>query len=163
MDYVLDIIDTCGSEQDKYMTPKGAKGYCMISSVEVCNKIGWEDVELIYTRHYNNPDGRWLEMQQHSDHFAVYVPEDGLVLDYTMRQFDPATPFPYVGTIAAWTNLLSIAWEHQNLVVTTGKLCTNCQKVGNLCTCCTTCGEPPHVCACTGALTWVFKKFQESA
>lgn len=147
MDYVLGIIDACGDEHDKFMSAKASAGQCYITTHKVGALIGWNEIEMIYAENLNNPDGRFYELNQYSNHYAIYVPEEGLVLDYTLRQFNAATPFPYVGTVDAWTLVLAEAWEYKNVSPVTGLLCMDCEHVGKLCNCCGDCG-PRHDCNC---------------
>lgn len=161
MDYVLGIIDEVADEFDRFQVASNASGYCRITTEKLGERLDWTDVEMIYTNHNNDPDGRYLRLQQYSDHFALYIPEEGLVLDYTMRQFDPATPFPYVGTVDAWKELLAVAWDVTELHTTTGLLCESCEMVGDRCECCEECYE--YLCDCESSLTWVNKKLSQSA
>lgn len=161
MDYVLGIIDEVGNEYDKFQIPSVASGYCRVVTEKLGEMLNWTDVEIIYTKHHNDPDGRYHRLNQYSDHFALYIPEEGLILDYTMRQFDPATPFPYVGTVDAWKDLLCIAWEVSTLTTAVGHICESCEYVGSLCECCGECSE--YMCECESALTWVNKKLSQSS
>ncbi len=158
---MLGIIDEVGNECDKFQVPTRAAGQCRIVTEELGDMLNWTDVEIIYTTHYNDPAGRYHKLQQHSDHFALYIHEEGLVLDYTMRQFDPATPFPYVGTIDAWKDLLCIAWDVKSVKETIGHMCQKCCRVGSLCECCDECGD--YICECDSGLTWVEKKLSQSS
>lgn len=162
MDYVLGIIDEVADDYNVMTVPTRAAGNCRIVTEEICGMLNWTDVEVIYTTHHNDPAGRYHRLQQYSDHFAVYIPEEGLVLDYTMRQFDPATPFPYVGTVDAWKELLYIAWEVSSLTTVCGYLCNECGYVGELCCCCNGCGEP-WTCTCESSLAWVDMKLSQNA
>lgn len=87
-----------------------------------------------------------MQYQQHSDHYALYVVEDELVLDFTMRQFDSVSPFPFIGTVDQWLEKLAVAWEYKSLTAVHKVVCENCDSLH--CCCCWDCGEHTDYCAC---------------
>lgn len=146
MNDIEEIIDQVGTGYAKYSNPDVAAGYCNIVTAQVLDDLEWMGAQMIYTAHTNDPDWRYSELGQYADHFAVYI--DGTVLDYTMRQFHPDTPFPYVGTVDDWTALLSAAWEQEDLPVSIGTPCNYCQLVKEACSCCHCGAEQRQDCVC---------------
>lgn len=92
---------------DNLMTADGASGMCYTVSQNVQYQFDFK--KLIYTFHDNDAVGRYRTLGQYSDHFAIM--HRGKVLDYTLRQFDESTPWPFYGTIDEWKAVLEKAWE----------------------------------------------------
>lgn len=144
--YIEEIMGLCGSQFDKYQDPDEARGWCLIATEDLGRLVGWDGVEAVYTNHHNDPSGRYIQYHQHSDHYALYVVEDELVLDFTMRQFDSVSPFPFIGTVEQWKIKLETAWEYRNLEIVHKVICESCDGLG--CVCCWECGERTDYCFC---------------
>lgn len=89
-----------------YRDREHATGMCF----EVSNEIAYEfGGKTIFAFHDNDPEGRFMNLGQHSDHFATL--HYGKVLDYTLRQFKEDTAWPFYGTVQEWVDILSDTWE----------------------------------------------------
>lgn len=93
--------------RENLTTPEGSSGMCYTVSQDVQYEFDFKN--LIYSFHDNDALGRYKNLGQHSDHFAIM--HRGKVLDYTLRQFDESTPWPFYGTIQEWKSVLEKAWE----------------------------------------------------
>lgn len=104
-----------------------ASGQCYLSTERILNYYDAHDkMEVAFARHHNNPDGRYHEFGQYSNHYAIWHPEERLVVDFTLRQFAPTSAFPWVGTYSAWLRILARAWgvpSVKHLTRTRGQLC----------------------------------------
>lgn len=116
MSFVEHLVEFVGEEFDEFMDPAIARGECEMTSKEIRSMFNWDSqIHLIEMWHYNDPDGRYYELNQHSNHYAVYVPAEKLIVDYTLRQFDPSTPFPFIGTRKQWRRVLEASWDTKKL------------------------------------------------
>ena len=140
MSKVQHLLELVGSELDEYSDPIEARGSCWTASNHVLTALNFDDAEFIYTQHFNDPQGRYIRLQQHSDHYAVFLTDTEQVIDYTLRQFDPGVPFPYIGTVEDWSRILSGVWEVEFVRTFTGLECGDCGLMEVLCTCCNYCG-----------------------
>lgn len=148
-DSIQKILDICGDDYDRYASPAVAKGKCWSISEDICEKLAWTDIMYIHCAHDNDPDTRFITLGQHSDHYAVYHEDTNTVIDYTLRQFDPNTPFPFVGSPAQWLDVLERSWEAPNLRAAIGYDCEFCGHVD--CQCCSECTMRDHtICNCAG-------------
>lgn len=145
MELVDEIVELCGADYAEYEDPTVASGCCYAVVKDIGDSVSWDGVEMVYTRHYN---GLSPVHGQSSDHYALHIPELDTVIDYTMRQFDPASAFPYIGTLAEWSAKLAHVWGYHDLVLFTGVNCDGCDFIEGLCRCCEHCMEPPNHCEC---------------
>ena len=115
--------------------PASASGQCFLSTDRVLKYYEYpEEMEVAFARHHNNPDGRWMEHGQYSNHYALWLPAERLVVDLTLRQFAPTSAWPWVGTYSAWLRILARAWDVpsvKHLTRTRGLLC-HCNTVNCL-------------------------------
>lgn len=129
-------IDTFTCKINTYFTgldsPDTARGMCYSVSEYL---FGEFDLPLIRVFHTNNPDYRYETFDQHSDHYASVLP-DGRMLDYTLRQFDRNTPYPFIGTREEWEGILSRAWDSPAIEDTP---CVRCGFFDDVCICCLQC------------------------
>lgn len=117
---VSEVVDLIDDAYDEYSDPLAARGECYVTSADIRSLFNFDTgLDIIRTQHHNNPGERFKEKGQHNDHYAVYIKADGLVVDYTLRQFKEATPFPFIGTKSEWLGVLSEAWEYDQLLIST--------------------------------------------
>lgn len=111
----------------KFKDPASASGQCYLTTKRVLDYYdNPEGLQVAFARHHNNPDGRWMELGQYSNHYAIWHPEERLVVDFTMRQFAPTSAWPWVGTYSAWLRILARAWgvsSVKHLTRTRGPMC----------------------------------------
>lgn len=106
------LVEFVGEEYNEYGCPNEASGMCMTTSRQIHEMFDWDSrMKLVEVKHFNNPDGRFYELNQYANHYAVYIPEEKLVIDYTLRQFDPTTDFPFIGSKKKWRRVLEKAWD----------------------------------------------------
>lgn len=111
--------------------PKVASGQCFISTEKILNYYyddfkNQANLEVAFARHHNDPQGRYYEHGQYSNHYAIWHPEEKLVVDYTLSQFAPKARFPWVGTYNEWLRILARAWgvpSTKHLTRSRGILC----------------------------------------
>ena len=118
----------------KYENPAVAAGMCYIASEQIYGFFNSHEgnLRVIYAEHHNNPAYRYHDLGQYSNHYAIYSPEEKLVIDYTMRQFAPESEFPFIGTKRQWHKLLCKAWGVPNvrhLSRNLGFICYDCGYV----------------------------------
>lgn len=120
MKYSKELVDLVGDHYDEFEDKDKAKGECCVTTEAIRALTNWDPRgSTIEAHHWNDPDGRWFEYGQHSDHFAVYIKSEDLVVDYTLRQFDETTPFPFVGKLKKWKKILRTAWDTEIIHVDT--------------------------------------------
>lgn len=121
------------SSQHKYRNPKSASGKCYISTTALLSYYdNPEGLEVAFARHHNDPQGRYYEHGQYSNHYAIWHLEEKLVVDFTLTQFAPTSQWPWVGTYSAWLRILARAWGVQSakhLTRSRGQLCSACATV----------------------------------
>lgn len=61
---------------------------------------------------------------QHTDHYALC--HNGIVCDYTMRQFHEDAPYPLVCSIEEWVSMMEEAWGGTAIRVDPATLCAGC-------------------------------------
>ena len=93
--------------EDDLSDPDLARGQCY--DVTTFVQESFDMKKTIFSYHTNDPHYRFNELNQHSDHHANM--HYGKVLDFTLRQFDPETPWPFYGTVDEWLSILSKAWD----------------------------------------------------
>lgn len=93
--------------RDNLTTADGSSGMCYSVTQDVQYQFDFKNI--IYSFHDNDALRRYRTLGQYSDHFAIM--HRGKVLDYTLRQFDESTPWPFYGTIDEWKSVLEKAWE----------------------------------------------------
>lgn len=120
-------------------SPDTARGMCADVSEFLRDEFG---LPLIRVIHDNDPDYRYKAFDQHSDHYASVLP-DGRMLDYTLRQFDRNTPYPFIGTRKEWEGILSRAWDSPAIEDTP---CDRCGFYDDVCFCCLHCDDDFCVC-----------------
>lgn len=117
----------------KLVIPDKASGQCYLSTKKILNYYQvHEELPVAFARHYNDPEGRYLQYGQYSNHYAIWHPEEKLVVDFTMRQFSPTSAFPWVGTYSEWLRKLAKAWgvsSVKHLTRSRGILCPDCAQV----------------------------------
>ena len=114
--------------------PSCASGRCYLTSARIVDYYSYLDnpLPVAFARHYNDPEGRYLELGQYSNHYAIWHPEERLVVDFTLRQFAPTSAYPWVGTYSAWLKILTRAWgltSVKQLTRSRGLLCPDCAQV----------------------------------
>lgn len=114
--------------------PEVASGRCYLTSASIVDYYSYLDTPLpvAFARHYNDPEGRYLQHGQFSNHYAIWHPEEKLVVDFTLRQFAPTSAYPWVGTYSAWLRILARAWgvsSVKHLTRSRGILCPDCAQV----------------------------------
>lgn len=113
--------------------PKSASGQCYLTTERILEYFDWsEGMQVAFARHHNDPRGRWMELGQYSNHYAIYLPQERLVVDLTLRQFAPKSAWPWVGTYSQWLRILVRAWDVpsvKHLTRTRGLLCFECAQV----------------------------------
>jgi hypothetical protein len=114
--FVKKIIKKYTAEFEKYSDPVVAKGQCFNASSRIMDE---QCFPMVIADHSNNPLGRFRELGQHSDHYAVVVGED-TILDFTLRQFDETVDFPFIGTYEEWFTVLAKAWDTDTIRYTAG-------------------------------------------
>lgn len=87
--------------------PAEAKGMCYDVTLDVQDEFNIRNT--IYSSHDNDPDYRFNILGQHCDHHALM--HRGKVLDFTLRQFDPDSPYPFYGSVEEWKSILSRTWD----------------------------------------------------
>lgn len=125
-----DIINHFSPIFDEYSDPQIASGQCYLMSAKVLDK--YPNIETAYAQHHNDPDGRFYDQGQYSNHFATWLPEENLIVDFTLRQFAPRSAWPWTGSYSAWLKILARAWgvpSVKHLTRTRGQLCTACANV----------------------------------
>ena len=118
----------------KLHDPAVASGQCYISTEKILTYYydAHDKLEVAFARHHNDPDGRWMELGQYANHYAIWHTEERLVVDFTLRQFAPTSAFPWVGTYSAWLRILARAWgvpSVKHLTRSRGQLCSACATV----------------------------------
>lgn len=112
MEFLNELLEIVDDEYDELQDPALANGECYLTSSAILSLTNWDErAELLRASHCNDAVERYQSLGQASDHYAVYLPGEGTVLDYTLRQFNPATTFPFVGTVMEWLQILGTAWE----------------------------------------------------
>lgn len=106
-EFVIKIMTDQGVD---FQEKEHATGMCFEVSAEIEYEFG---NKTIYVCHDNDPEGRFMNLGQHSDHFATL--HYGKVLDYTLRQFKEDTAWPFYGTVQEWVDILSEAWEYYDI------------------------------------------------
>lgn len=101
------VIGYMESSDYNFRDPESARGMCYEVSIELMYEFRFS--KSIYSFHNNNRLVRFNELGQHSDHHAIM--HRGKVLDYTLRQFDESTPWPFYGTVSEWKSILEKAWD----------------------------------------------------
>lgn len=114
--------------------PRKASGQCYLATEKILNYYSHLDPELevAFARHHNDPEGRYYQHGQYSNHYAIWLPEEQRVVDFTLRQFAPTSAYPWVGTYSAWLRILARAWDVpsvKHLTRSRGHLCTACASV----------------------------------
>lgn len=104
---IKDMTAFVNKEFANLTDPDQAKGMCYTVTSVVQDKF--DIPKIIYTNHDNDPNYRYKSLGQHSDHFALM--HRGKVLDFTLRQFDPTTPFPFYGSVSEWKSYLEKTWD----------------------------------------------------
>lgn len=118
MKFLDELVDLVGEEFDEFQDPLVARGECYLTSRKIHELVNWDErTSLIQAEHLNDPVGRLKNLKQHSDHYAIHLPGEDKVLDYTLRQFDPDTSFPFVGTVTEWLQILSTSWDTTDVIV----------------------------------------------
>lgn len=114
---VVDMQHYLASEYPHLTDPGYSSGMCY----EVSEFLAayFDEFIPVHAEHDNDPIGRFEEMGQYSNHFALYHVKDQMVVDFTFRQFDPDSPFPLVTTRRNWHNRLRRAWGVTQLARTT--------------------------------------------
>ena len=132
----VEELVTKGKQWDwsrKLHDPEVASGQCYLSVEKILNYYQIHDEPVVaFARHYNDPQGRYYEHGQYSNHYAIWHPEEKLVVDFTLRQFAPTSQWPWVGTYSAWLRILARAWGVQSakhLTRSRGQLCSECATV----------------------------------
>lgn len=100
-EFVVEMYD------DDLIDPESARGMCYDVSLLVQEAFNMK--KTIFSYHDNDPDYRFNKLNQHSDHHANI--HRGKVIDFTLRQFDSETPWPFYGTVDEWVSILSKAWD----------------------------------------------------
>lgn len=116
MDFTSELIDLVGDSYDEMQDPFYAGGECYNVTYEIQDLVNWDErMQVLYADHNNDVAGRHKRLQQCSDHYAVYLPGEDKVLDYTLRQFNPDTTFPFVGSVTEWLRVLQDSWETEDV------------------------------------------------
>lgn len=116
----MSIADTTlvimGSRDD-LANPKESSGRCWLETDKLHALLLENEVphKIAYAENLDDPYERYNNLGQYGNHYAIYVPEEELIVDYTLRQFDPDCPHPFVGSKESWFKYLSDAWETENI------------------------------------------------
>lgn len=117
----------------KFSDPETSSGQCYLSTERILHYYDVQDkLPVAFAQHYNDPQGRFYEYGQYSNHYAIWHPEEKLVVDFTLRQFAPTSAWPWVGTYSAWLRILARAWDVssvKDLSRSRGLLCPDCAQV----------------------------------
>lgn len=117
----------------KLSNPGTASGQCYLSVKRILDYYQvHEELQVAFARHHNDPEGRYYQHGQYSNHYAIWHPEEKLVVDFTLRQFAPTSAFPWTGTYSAWLRILARAWDIpsvKHLTRSRGILCPDCAQV----------------------------------
>lgn len=122
MSIVSNTILIMGSRDD-LLNPIKARGRCYTETRKIQNLLKDNKISsrVVYAENHNNPEYRYDNLGQHADHYAIYIPSENRVIDYTMRQFDPDCVHPFVGTRHQWKQKLEEAWDYKSVEVQTVK------------------------------------------
>lgn len=106
----LALLNLFGKIKEFHL-PHMASGQCYRATEEVLNHYGWaSSLEVAFAEHHNDPEGRYFELGQYSNHFALWIPGERVVVDWTLRQFAPRSAWPWVGSYNEWLRILARAW-----------------------------------------------------
>ena len=97
--------------------PKSATGQCHIETERVRSMLALCGVQtkIMYAENRKTAVEVFNNTGQHSNHYAIYLEGSCRVIDFTMRQFDPDSPFPFVGTQREWKDKLRSAWKQETI------------------------------------------------
>ena len=91
------ILNSKKIKLGEYKDPVIATGNCGFASETVMRTLAKMGIKDVYVRETGGPD-MW------GTHFVAQVGRRGdpnaVIIDYTLRQFFPKAPFPYIGTVS---------------------------------------------------------------
>lgn len=102
-------------QDDRLKDSSWAAGRCHKETSKIRSTLCAEGIDsrIIYAENRANPVEVYHDTGQYSNHYAVYLPKYCRVVDFTMRQFDPDSDYPYVGTQKEWKEILKKSWDQK--------------------------------------------------
>lgn len=122
--------------RNQYDTPEKSSGKCLHLTNVILDSLGYVmDLGIAFA--CSTGDIANVERRYYSNHFAIMMDINGrqMVIDFTLRQFDPNASYPAILTIEEWAKVLSIPWNGFINVETGYEICGCYQGVEGSCGC----------------------------
>lgn len=105
------------SQDSKLEGSEWAKGRCHIETSRIRKELNEKGLpsRIIYAENRKTPLQVFRDTGQRSNHYAIYFPQLSRVVDYTMRQFNPESEYPFVGTQKEWRDMLKKSWDQETI------------------------------------------------